>query len=171
MRDDSSPCCLLALPLLAGNKVHQIYKQIPGINYRSLSLWDKYIHINKTAHKIFWEAGIDKIDLRSSPNHGETHWNCLMKPIASIYMWSWKSSKKLSSVMVFRKGQKRRQCFDPWVWFISQSRRCELDRVTIEMKSRNNSTHELLWVVTLTARYTTIFCNKFLNSEEQVKSS
>ena len=41
-----------------------------------------------------------------------------MKLIASI-MRSWKSSKSLSSVMFSRKDEKRNQCFDPWVWFIS----------------------------------------------------
>ena len=85
------------------------------MNYRSLSLRDKHIHINKTVHKIFWEAGnrCNRQDRPSNVSESRlTHWNCLMKPIASI-MRSWKSSKSLSSVMFFRKGQKRKRVLIP----------------------------------------------------------
>ena len=46
--------------------------------------------------------------------------------------------------------QKRKQCFDPGFWFISLTR-CELDRVTIEIRHIHSFTHEPLWVVSHTA--------------------
>ena len=63
---------------------------------------------------------------------------------------------KILQIALFRNFfQKRKQCFNPWVWFISLTR-CELDRGTIEMWSSNSFTHEPLWAVTHTASF--FFC-------------
>ena len=60
MREDFWPCCLLALPLLGGNKVHQFFFLVKQIQVWTTDLFHfeiKNIHINQTVHKIFWEAG------------------------------------------------------------------------------------------------------------------
>ena len=72
-----------------------------------------------------------------------------MKLIASIW-GHYEILKILQLALFLNVFQKRKQCFDPWVWFISLTR-CELDCVTIEMTYSNNFTHEPLWVVTHTA--------------------
>ena len=62
--------------------------------------------------------------------------------------WDLENSPNRSLPLIF--FWKRKQCFDPWVWFVSLTR-CELDRVTIETRHSNSFTHEPLWVVTHTA--------------------
>ena len=155
MRDDFSPCCLLALPLLAGSKVN------PGINYRSLSLRDKCIHINKTVHKI-WEAGNRRLkSTRSTYDRLRITINSLKLPYDA-------NSKhyeilKILQMALFRNFfyQKRTEK-EAVFWslgLIYLSQRCELDRVTIEIKHSNNFTHEPLWVVTHTVWF---LCKHFL---------
>ena len=67
-----------------------------------------------------------------------------MKPTASIWRPVWDLENSTNRFVL------RKQCFDPGFWFISHTR-CELDRVTIEMRHINIFTHEPLWVVTHTA--------------------
>ena len=155
MRDDFSPCCLLALPLLAGNKVN------PGMNYRSLSLRDKRIHINKTVHKIFWEAGNRRLKSTRSTN------DRLRITINSLKLPYEANSKhyeisKILQIALFRNVFQRRTEKEAVFWslgLIYLSQRCELDRVTIEIKHSNNFTHEPLWVVTHTVWF---LCKHFL---------
>ena len=155
MRDDFSPCCLLALPLLAGNKVN------PGMNYRSLSLRDKRIHINKTVHKIFWEAG--NLHLKST----RSTYDRLRITINSLKLPYEANSKhyeilKILQMAFFRNVFQKRTEKEAVFWslgLIYLSQRCELDRVTIEIKHSNNFTREPLCVVTHTVWF---LCKHFL---------
>ena len=120
------------------------------MNYRSLSLRGKHIHINKTVHKIFWEAGnrclkstrstLDRLTINSlklAYEANSKHYEIL----------------KILQIALFRNVFQKRTKKETVLWslgLIYLSRRCELDRVTIEMKHSNNFTHEPLWVVTHT---------------------
>ena len=102
------------------------------MNYRSLSLRNKNIHINQKIHKIFWEAGNYRLKSHpwSSPNRDK--FIEILKPVASIR--GHYEILRILRIALFRDVfQKRKQCFDPGFWFISLTR-CELNRVTIEMR-------------------------------------
>ena len=68
-----------------------------------------------------------------------------MKPITSIR--GHYEILKILQIALFRNVfQKRKQFFHRWILFIFLTR-CELDRVTIEMRHSNSFTHEPLWVM------------------------
>ena len=122
------------------------------MNHRSLSLRGKHIHINKTVHKIFWEAGNRRLkSTRSTFDRLRITINSLKLP----YKANSKHHEilKILQIALFRTVFQKRTEKENVFWslgLIYLSRRCELDRVTIEMKHSNNFTHEPLWVVTHT---------------------
>ena len=68
-----------------------------------------------------------------------------MKPITSI-RGHYEILKILQIALFCDVFQKRKQFFHRWILFIFLTR-CELDRVTIEMRHSNSFTHEPLWVM------------------------